>query len=130
MFLSRGESLLLFLPMRKHNEPWITSQIKSFLWNASPLSPRASAPVSRDRDFYHQALRQRGFQITDTTSTDNKTRFEAEKNGQRIALKVQFDENTGKSTDVDVASLMGTKKDSSQMSKKQESQQDDHMVQR
>jgi hypothetical protein len=86
--------------------------------------------VSRDRDFYHQALRQRGFQITDTTSTDSKTRFEAEKNGQRIALKVQFDENTGKSTDVDVASLMGTKKDSSQMSKKQESQQDDHMVQR
>src|SRR5215210_3886745 len=31
MFLSHGESLLLFLPMRKHNEPWITSQIKSFL---------------------------------------------------------------------------------------------------
>jgi hypothetical protein len=93
------------------------------------LQELESLPVSRDRGFYRQALRQRGFEIVDTASTDNRTRFEAEKNGQRIALKVEFDENTGKSTNVDVASLMSTQKDSPQMSKKQESQQD-HMAQR
>jgi hypothetical protein len=86
-------------------------------------------PVSRDRGFYRQALRQRGFQITDTTSNDNQTRFEAEKDGQRITLKVQFDEDTGKSTNVD-ASSMGAQRDSSRMSQSRKSQQQDHMAQR
>jgi hypothetical protein len=82
------------------------------------LQELEALPVSRDRGFYRQALRQRGFQITDTASTDNRTRFEAEKDGQRIALKVQFDENTGKSTNVDVSSLTGAQEGSSRMSQK------------
>jgi hypothetical protein len=37
-------------------------------------------PVSRDRGFYRQALRQRGFEIVDSETTNNQTRFEAENN--------------------------------------------------
>jgi hypothetical protein len=87
-------------------------------------------PLSRDGGFYRQALRQRGFQILNTASTGTQTRFEAERNGERIALEVQFDEDSGKSTNVDVASLTGTKRDSSRMSQQQESRQQDHMAQR
>jgi hypothetical protein len=87
-------------------------------------------PVSRDRGFYRQALRERGFDITDTASTDNRTRFEAEKNGQRIVLNVQFDENTGRSTNVD-ASSFGARNDSSRMSQRQGAQSDqEQMAQR
>jgi hypothetical protein len=81
-------------------------------------------PVSRDRGFYRQALRQRGFRIIDSETTNNQTRFEAEKNNRRIALDVQFDRDTGKSTNVDVTSLSGTQsgtqQDSLSMSQTQE----------
>jgi hypothetical protein len=91
-------------------------------------------PVSRDRGFYRQALRQRGFEIVDSETTNNQTRFEAEKNNRRIALDVQFDRDTGKSTNVDVTSLSGSQKsgsekDSLSMSRSQESHQQDQMVQ-
>lgn len=91
-------------------------------------------PVSRDRGFYRQALRQRGFEIVDSEPTNNQTRFEAEKNNRRIALDVQFDRDTGKSTNVDVTSLSGSQKsgsekDSLSMSRSQESHQQDQMVQ-
>jgi hypothetical protein len=90
-------------------------------------------PVSRDRGFYRQALRQRGFQIVDSETTNNQTRFEAEKNNRRIALDVQFDRDTGKSTNVDVTSLSGTqsgtREDSLSMSRRQESPQQDQMAQ-
>jgi hypothetical protein len=91
-------------------------------------------PVSRDRGFYRQALRQRGFQIVDSETTNNQTRFEAEKNNRRIALDVQFDRDTGKSTSVDVTSLSGSQKsgsekDSLSMSRSQESHQQDQIAQ-
>ena len=90
--------------------------------------------MSRDRGFYRQALRQRRFEIVDSETTNNQTRFEAEKNNRRIALDVQFDEDTGKSTSVDVTSLSGSQKsgsekDSLSMSRSQESHQQDQMVQ-
>jgi len=92
-------------------------------------------PVSRDRGFYRQALRQRGFEIVDSETTNNQTRFEAEKNNRRIALDVQFDRDTGKSTNVDVTSLKGSQKergsqkDSLSMSQSQESRPQDQMTQ-
>jgi hypothetical protein len=73
-------------------------------------------PVSRDRSFYRQALRQRGFQITDTDINQDRTQFEAEKDGHRITLDVQFDEDTGKSTNVEALSRTDTQKDGRQMS--------------
>ena len=86
-------------------------------------------PVSRDRGFYRQALRQRGFEIVDSETTNNQTRFEAEKNNRRIALDVQFDKDTGKSTNVDITSLRGSQRDSLSMSRSQESPQQDQMAQ-
>lgn len=94
------------------------------------LQELEALPVSRDRDFYRQALRQHGFQITNTDVNDDRTRFEAEKNGQRIALQVEFDESTGRSTDVTASSLKGATKEAAQVSKKQDSQQQDQMAQR
>jgi hypothetical protein len=66
-----------------------------------------SLPVSRDRSFYRQALQQRGFNITDTDVQEDRTRFEAEKNGRRIVLDVEFDENTGRGTSVDARRISG-----------------------
>ena len=86
-------------------------------------------PVSRDRGFYRQALRQRGFEIVDSETTNNQTRFEAEKNNRRIALDVQFARDTGKSTNVDVTSLRGRQRDCLSMSRSQESHQQDQMGQ-
>ncbi len=86
-------------------------------------------PVSRDRGFYRQALRQRGFEIVDSETTNNQTRFEAEKNNRRIALDVQFDKDTGKSINVDITSLRGSQRDSLSMSRSQESPQQDQMAQ-
>jgi hypothetical protein len=78
-----------------------------------------SLPVGHGKKFYRNALQQRGYQITDTTTSANETQFEAEKNGQRVALNVMFDDQ-GKSTDIE-ASRMGGQGKSSQMSKAQQS---------
>jgi hypothetical protein len=78
-------------------------------------------PVGQDKKFYRQALRQRGFEITDTTINENQTRIEAEKNGQRIALDIQFDAQTGKSNQVEARMLHG-QADGSQLSQAQRQQ--------
>jgi hypothetical protein len=78
-----------------------------------------SLPVGHSKKFYRNALQQRGYEITDTTTSANETQFEAEKNGQRVALNVMFDDQ-GKSTDIE-ASRMGGQGQSSEMSKAQQS---------
>lgn len=112
------------MDMARSSQPKQAGEMKQVLQELESL------PVARDRGFYRQALRQRGFQIVDTESTDNKTRFEAKKNGQRIALRVHFDEDTGRSTNVDVSSLEGRQEASARTSHQQELGQRDHMVQR
>jgi hypothetical protein len=61
-------------------------------------------PVDRDRQFYRQALRQRGYQNIETTlDTEDTLHLEAEKDDQPVTLAVSFDEQTGKSTEVAAA---------------------------
>ena len=67
---------------------------------AEAMHELEALPLSRERGYYRQELQRRGFQIVDTDVSENRTRFEAEKNGQRIALDVHFNENTGRSTTV------------------------------
>jgi hypothetical protein len=68
-------------------------------------------PVGHGKRFYRDALRERGYQITDTTISRNGTQFEAEKNGQHIALNLTFDDQ-GKSTEIE-ASRSGERQESS-----------------
>ncbi|MEW6300380.1 MAG: hypothetical protein AB1671_22025 [Thermodesulfobacteriota bacterium] len=53
-----------------------------------------SLPVGRDRQFYRQALRERGYRITDVITEGNQVRFEVEKNGQPMAVVVNFADET------------------------------------
>lgn len=64
-----------------------------------------SLPVGRDKQFYRQALQQRGYEITDTTIWADRVEYEIEKNGYPIALTVQFDDQSGESTRLEAAPL-------------------------
>jgi hypothetical protein len=112
----RGDVVCVAYPLSQASRP---DDIQKMIQELEAL------PVSRDRAFYRQALRQRGFRIVDSQTTNNQTRFEADKNNRRIALEVQFDRDTGKSTNVDVASLRDTQsvtqEDSLSMSQDRES---------
>jgi len=80
-----------------------------------------SLPVGKAQGFYRNALRQRGFQILDTFTTGNETQFEAEKDGQRIALNIMFDDQ-GKSTEVEANRLSRQQERPSQLPQQQSSQ--------
>jgi len=82
-----------------------------------------SLPTGRNKQFYRNALEQRGYQITDTTTSRDETQFEVEKNGQRAAMTVMFDDE-GRSIDI-TANRLGRQESSSQMSQAQQSGEDD-----
>ncbi|MGH7966096.1 MAG: hypothetical protein ACRERD_30465, partial [Candidatus Binatia bacterium] len=68
-----------------------------------------SLPIWRSRRFYRLALQQRGYQITGIDTRGDRVQFEAVKNGRGVtvgvALNVDFDEDTGRSTDVNAVPL-------------------------
>jgi hypothetical protein len=59
-----------------------------------------SLPVGKQQGFYRTALRQRGFEVLDTTTSGNETQFQAERDGKRVALNIMFDDQ-GRSTEVE-----------------------------
>lgn len=65
-----------------------------------------SLPVERDKQFYKEALRQRGYDIA-RIDKDEKDQLELEavKNGHSVKMDVAFNSDTGKSTKVDASSL-------------------------
>jgi hypothetical protein len=81
-----------------------------------------SLPVGKERGFYRSALRKRGFQIVDTTTSGNEAQFEAEKDGQRVALNVTLDDE-GKSTQIEANRLGRQHEGSSQGSQGKQSSQ-------
>lgn len=63
-------------------------------------------PVGRDKEFYKSELQRRGYQITNINTDDQEQlELEAVKQGQSVALNVDFNEETGRSTDVEASSL-------------------------
>lgn len=64
-----------------------------------------SLPTGRSRKFYRRALQQRGYQITDSVADENAIALEVEKNGQPFELSLTFDEETGRSTQVEASPI-------------------------
>ena len=59
-----------------------------------------SLPIGKEKDFYQQALKERGYTIANTQDTQNQTEYTLEKGKQTLRFIVQFDENTGTSVKV------------------------------
>lgn len=65
-----------------------------------------SLPVERDKQFYKEALRQRGYDISRIDKDEkDELKLEAVKNGHSVKMDVAFNADTGKSTKVDASSL-------------------------
>jgi hypothetical protein len=63
-------------------------------------------PLGRDKQFYKDALRKRGFEISRVDKdADDELYLEAVKNGHSVKVDIDFDEDTGKSTKIDASSL-------------------------
>ena len=63
-------------------------------------------PVGRDKEYYKNALRKRGYDITKVnTDDDEELSLEAVKNGNSVQLEISFDENNARSTEVDASTL-------------------------
>jgi len=62
--------------------------------------------LGRDKQYYKEALRQRGYEITKVNEDDTDVlALEAVKDGRSVQMEVDFDEETGRSTEVDASSL-------------------------
>jgi len=65
-----------------------------------------SLPVERDKQYYKEALRQRGYDIARVDKDEkDELQVEAVKNGHSVKMDVAFNSDTGKSTKVDASSL-------------------------
>jgi hypothetical protein len=65
-----------------------------------------SLPVGRDKQYYKDTLRKRGYDIARVDKDDNdEMMLEAVKDGRSVKVDIEFDENTGRSTEVDASSL-------------------------
>jgi hypothetical protein len=63
-------------------------------------------PVGHDKEYYKNALRRRGYEITKVNTDDNdELSLEAVKNGNSVQLDISFDENNARSTEVDASTL-------------------------
>jgi uncharacterized protein YmfQ (DUF2313 family) len=63
-------------------------------------------PVGRDKEYYKNTLRQRGYEITKVNTDDSEELdLEAVKDGNSVQLEISFDDNSGRSTEVDASTL-------------------------
>jgi hypothetical protein len=63
-------------------------------------------PVGRDKQFYKDTLKKQGFEISRVGKDDNdELDIEAVKDGRSVQMDIDFDEETGKSTEIDASSL-------------------------
>jgi hypothetical protein len=78
-------------------------------------------PVGRDREFYKNTLRERGFEITRVNEDDvDELDLEAVKDGNSVQMEVEFDEDTGRSTEVDASTLWAESESTTRTRKEQE----------
>jgi len=80
-------------------------------------------PVGRSKEFYKTTLRQRGYEISKINKDDvDELDLEAVKNGNSVQMAVNFDEDTGRSTEVDASSLWTESESTTRTRKAQERQ--------
>jgi hypothetical protein len=82
-------------------------------------------PVGRDKQFYKDTLRQRGYEISRVNEDEvDELELEAVKDGNSVQLEVEFDEQTGRSTEVDASTLWVESESTTQTRKAQERSMD------
>ena len=80
-------------------------------------------PVGRSKEFYKTTLRQRGYEISKINKDDaDELELEAVKEGSSVQMAVDFDEDTGRSTEVDASSLWAESESTTRTRKAQEHQ--------
>jgi hypothetical protein len=63
-------------------------------------------PVGHDKQFYKDALRKRGYEISRVNKDDDdELDLEAVKAGRSVQMDIDFDEDSGRSTEIDASSL-------------------------
>lgn len=63
-------------------------------------------PIGHDKAFYKSTLRQRGYEISKVNKDDaDELELEAVKDGNSVQMEVEFDENNGRSTEIDADTL-------------------------
>jgi uncharacterized protein YmfQ (DUF2313 family) len=83
--------------------------------------------VGRDKQYYKDALRQRGYEITKINEDDTDVlELEAVKDGRSVQMEVDFDEDTGRSTEVDASSLWAESESTTRTREQQEMGQTSH----
>jgi hypothetical protein len=80
-------------------------------------------PVGRSKEFYKTTLRQRGYEISKINKDDaDELDLEAVKDGNSVQMAVNFDEDTGRSTEVDASSLWAESESTTRTRETQEHQ--------
>ena len=82
-------------------------------------------PVGHDKEYYKNTLRQRGYEITKVNTDDtDELHLEAVKNGNSVQLEVSFDEDTGRSTEIDASTLWAESESTTRTREAQERKDD------
>ena len=82
-------------------------------------------PVGRSKEFYKTTLRQRGYEISKINKDDaDELDLEAVKDGNSVQMTVDFDEENGRSTEVDASSLWAESESTTRTREAQERQMD------
>jgi hypothetical protein len=63
-------------------------------------------PIGRDKQFYKDTLRKEGYEITKVNKDDtDELNLEAVKKGNSVQMNIDFDEDNGRSTEIDASTL-------------------------
>ena len=80
-------------------------------------------PTGHDKQFYKDTLQKQGFEISRVNTDDSdELDLEAVKNGRSVQMDIDFDEETGKSTEIDVSSLWAESESTTQTREAQQRQ--------
>ncbi len=70
------------------------------------ISELEALPTGHDKQFYKDQLRRHGYDISRIDKdTEEQLKLEAVKNGQSVAMNIDFDEDSGKATKINASSL-------------------------
>jgi hypothetical protein len=81
-------------------------------------------PTGQDKEFYKDTLKKHGFVISRVDKDDkDELDLEAVKNGRSVKMDIDFNEDTGKSTEVDASSLWAESESTTQTREAQQRKQ-------
>jgi len=78
-------------------------------------------PIGRDKQFYKDTLRKRGYEISRVNKDDDdELDLEAVKNGRSVQMDIDFDEDSGRSTEIDASTVWAESEATTRTRKAQE----------